>query len=183
VNPVGGPVAGAGEAFGIDKSLQPEDGMMVDFLPILGNGPGDAAKQMGGEMRNGEPGQHKESAVVGQQVAIALSRLRRPTEEGVATVDGVWRRGKGEASDQPVTGIDQIFEMFADRLAITQIVILPDQGIEELLLRRSSDLSQHNGAKITQGNRERSWLKIKGRGSFSSSQGIVIVVNNPGRKR
>ena len=122
--PVGGPVTGTGKSFGIDKGLQPEDRMMVDLLPISGNSPGNAAKQMGGEMRDPYPWQDKESGVVGQQVAVALPGFRRPADEGVAAVDGVWCRGKGEAGNQPVAGIDQILEMFADRLRNS-----PDSGI------------------------------------------------------
>ncbi len=43
--PVGGPVTGSGESFGIDKGFKPEDRMMVHPLPIQGNGFGNAAQQ------------------------------------------------------------------------------------------------------------------------------------------
>jgi hypothetical protein len=32
--PVGGPVTGAGEAFGVDKGLQPENRVIIEVLPV-----------------------------------------------------------------------------------------------------------------------------------------------------
>jgi hypothetical protein len=52
VNPVGGPVTGADETFGIDEGFQPVDGVVVDPLPIGGGGFCYSAKQMGSKMRN-----------------------------------------------------------------------------------------------------------------------------------
>ncbi len=72
--------------------------------------------------------------------------------------------------------------MFANQIGISQVVVLPDQGIEEFLFRRSSNLSQFDRCKLCQGTNYRGWLKIECCLSFSSSLGIVIVVNNPGRK-
>lgn len=48
-DPVGGTITCPGEAFGIDKCLKPQDGLMRDCLPVIGNGPGDEAKLMGRE--------------------------------------------------------------------------------------------------------------------------------------
>jgi len=122
--------------------------MIVDFLPIFGNGPGNATKQMRSKMRDPHPWQNKESGVVSQQMAVALSGLHRPADKGVAMIDGVWRRGKGEAGDHPVFGIGQIFEMFADRLRIAQIVVLSNQSIEQLFFWGSSYLTEFDGVKI-----------------------------------
>ncbi len=66
-----------------------------------------------------------------------------------------------EAGQHRVTGIDQIFEMFANKIGISQVVVLPDQGIEEFLSRRSSNLSQFDRCKICQGTNYRGWLKIE----------------------
>ena len=38
----------------------------------------------------------RDSLGVSQQVAVALPGFRQPAEEGVAAVNGVWCRGKGE---------------------------------------------------------------------------------------
>jgi len=43
-DPVGGTITCPGEAFGIDEGLKPQNGMMIDCLPIIGNGPRDEAK-------------------------------------------------------------------------------------------------------------------------------------------
>ena len=115
-DPIGCLVTGTCKEFGIDEGLEPVERMIVDFLPICGNGPGNAPQQMGRKMRDLHPWQNEKSCVVGQQVAVALPGFRRPADEGVAMVDGVWHRGKGEAGDHPAFGIGQILEMFADRL-------------------------------------------------------------------
>lgn len=72
--------------------------------------------------------------------------------------------------------------MFADRLAIAQVVILPDHGVEKFLLGRPAHLAQLDGGKFRQGGRDRSWLKIESRRNCSSSQGIIVVVEDSGRK-
>ena len=66
------------------------------------------------------------------------------------------------------TCIDQIFEMFPGRLGVSQVMVLPDQVIEELLFRRLSDLSQSDWCKISQGNGDRNRLKIESCLSFIS---------------
>ena len=141
----------------------------------------DAAKQMRSKMRDRHPGQNKESGVVGQQMAVTFPRLCRPAEEGVAAVDGVWRRGKGEAGNQSVAGIGQILQMFADRLRIAQIVILPDQGVEQLFFRRPSDLAQFDGAKIAQGRAVigEGWKELDSLPEFFFFSVIVIVDSKP----
>ena len=43
-DPVGGTITCPSEAFSIDEGLKPQNGMMIDCLPIIGNGPRDEAK-------------------------------------------------------------------------------------------------------------------------------------------
>ena len=64
--PVGRLVTGASKSFGVDKGLEPEDGVMVKSLPIVGNSFGSEGKQVRGEVRHLNPRQNKESGVVGQ---------------------------------------------------------------------------------------------------------------------
>ena len=52
---------------------------------------------------------------------------------------------------QNAAGVGQIFQMLADRLGVAQIMILPDQVFGQLLLGRSADLTQFDGAKIAWG--------------------------------
>ena len=146
--PVGDAVACAGEAFGIDKGLQPKKRMLVQTLPVFGDGSGDTPEQMGREMRNLYPGQDKKSGVVCQQVAVTLPALGRPAQVRITTVDSIGRRGKSETGHHATGGIGQIFQVFAHGLSISQVMVLPDQTVEQLLLGLSPDLSWFDGAKI-----------------------------------
>jgi len=45
-SPVGRPVTGASESFGVDKGLEPDDGMVVKSLPIVWNSLGRDGEQV-----------------------------------------------------------------------------------------------------------------------------------------
>ena len=73
--------------------------------------------------------------------------------------------------------------MLPYRGGIAQIVVLLDQVIKELFLRRPSDLSQFDWGKVCQGSSDWRWTKIESRlGCLPSSLRVIVVVNNPWRK-
>lgn len=180
-NPVGGAIAGTGETLGIDKGLQPVNWVMVQSLPVGGYGSGDMAKQMGGKVRNLDPGQNEKPRVVGQEVAVALAGKRRPADEGVATVNGVRCRRKGHAGHHPAACGNQILEVFADRLAVAQVMVLPDQTVEKFFFRRPTNLSQFDRTKISEPAGNRRWAKIEGRRDVFSDPDLVVSTK-PRRK-
>ena len=47
-DPVGRPVAGATEALDVHEALQPLDQMVIKFLPVGADPPGDAAQKVTG---------------------------------------------------------------------------------------------------------------------------------------
>lgn len=173
-DPVGGTITGPGESFGIDKGLKPQDGVVVEFLPIISNGSGDEAKEMGGKMRHPHPWQNKEPGVVSQQVSIAFPCLGRPAEKGVATVHGVWCRGKGKTRQHGITGIGQILEMFANRLRIAEVVVLLNQTVEKLFLGGSSDLAQFDWDEAFDITCNRSLANFNNYRLIAATNGVIV---------
>lgn len=147
-NPVGGFVAGPPESLGIDKGLQPVDGMIVARLPILGNDLCTSTKQVGCEMGDSDPRQQKESRIIGQQVAVFFQRLRGPAYELIPVEDAVWGRREGKAGNGSLAGKDQILQMFPDRLGVAEIVVMLDEAVEKLLVFAFSDLQELKGLKF-----------------------------------
>lgn len=74
--PVGGSITGAGESLGVDKGFKPADRMVVEPLPISGDGPGGEAEQVRSKMRHPDPGQDKKPGVISQEMAVLLPRFR-----------------------------------------------------------------------------------------------------------
>ena len=122
-------------------------------------------------MRHLYPGQNEKPSVIGQEVTVALAGQRRPADEGIATVDGVRCRRKGHAGHHPAARVDQILQVFADRLAVAQVMVLPNQAVEKFFLRRPTDLPQFDGAKGMQGGSDRRRVEIEdgGDGFFDTS--------------
>ncbi len=87
VYPVGSPVAGPLEAFGIDEGLQQIERMPIDLLPVPGDPPCHLSQQMGCEVGNRDPGQQEASAVVGYEVDVFLANPGRPSDEAVPASD------------------------------------------------------------------------------------------------
>ncbi len=51
------------------------------------------------------------------------------------TVDPQLRRGESKTGHRPILGEHHVFQVFPHRMAIAQIVILPDQTVVQLFMR------------------------------------------------
>ena len=91
MNPVGGAITDASKSLGVGKKLQPQDGMVVEFLPFSGNGFCCKTGQVGSQVIDLNPWQNEVSSIVSQQVAIPLPGFRRPADKAVATLHAQWR--------------------------------------------------------------------------------------------
>src|SRR5713101_9548928 len=72
-DPVGGAVAGAGEAGGFDEGLCQDGGVAVAGEPVGGQAAGDGGEQPGGEAGDGDVGADEEPGVAADEVQV-----RRP---------------------------------------------------------------------------------------------------------
>jgi len=75
-------------------------------------------------MRDVDPGQNEIPGVIGDQVEMAPAQLRRPTDEAIAGPEVARGRRPHEACDRPALRVHDVFEVFADRPHVAEIVIL-----------------------------------------------------------
>ena len=87
VSPVGGLVAGAGEARLLDEGFEQNRSIGVAGLPVIGQTPADQGEDARGEVFAADSRQDEEAGVVDDEVQVALSLLGRPTDELVK--DGI----------------------------------------------------------------------------------------------
>lgn len=90
IDPVGGLVAGACEKVGIDESLDPVDGMGVEFLPVRGKGTSSRGEQMGRQTMAADPGKQEKAGVVSEQVDVLGPCLGIPSDKAVTASDVPW---------------------------------------------------------------------------------------------
>jgi hypothetical protein len=88
---------------------------------------------MGGQVRHPDPGQNQEAALIGNQVEVLTAYSDIPTDKAVPAADVARCRGKGDTGHRSSQGKDQILEVLAYRLAISQVVILLDKAVKEFL--------------------------------------------------
>jgi hypothetical protein len=69
-------------------------------------------------------------------------------------------------------GKDHILEVLADRLGITQVVVLADEAVTELLLRGPADLLKVDGKKRTYGAMDRCLINRNPDRRLTVGQGI-----------
>ena len=84
VGPVGGAVAGTGEAVGLHEGLQQERSVAVASLPVVGQPAAAASQHRGSEIAHLHPGQDQEAGVVHDQLQAGFALGNAPADEAVA---------------------------------------------------------------------------------------------------
>ncbi len=79
--PVGGPVAGSFEPFGIDKGLNPAGRVRMERLPVSGNPPRTSGQKIGAGMRDMNPGRNQKAGVVSERAAIFSPEFLSPADK------------------------------------------------------------------------------------------------------
>jgi hypothetical protein len=102
MNPVGGPIAGTGEAFRIDKGFQQHRADTIDIEPIIGKLMRSDRKDFAGEMRDLNPGKNQKSAVIDNAWKVALAGLIAPADPMIARRDFPCGAGKEQAGNNPI---------------------------------------------------------------------------------
>ena len=96
VEPVGGAVAGAAKALGVDEGFQEDGGEAVAAFPIVRELAGDASEDVRGEVGDVHPGEYEEAGVVDHEVEVVFSLGVGPADESVAWGDGPGGGAKSE---------------------------------------------------------------------------------------
>ena len=90
VDPIGSLVASPSKEVGVDEGFEPVDGVGIKSGPVSADGCGGSGQQVGSQIRNMDPGKHKEARVVGQKMQVLLPQLSIPSDEAVPASDMPW---------------------------------------------------------------------------------------------
>jgi hypothetical protein len=82
---------------------------------------------------------------------VFLSGVSTPSDKAVPHCDVVWSRRPGQTGNGSILGKGYVLEMFSNRLAVAQIVMLADETVAKLLLCSPSDLLKGYGQKGADG--------------------------------
>jgi hypothetical protein len=132
VNPVGCLVAGALKTLAVDKGLQKEDRMVVYFLPVSGEEPGHAAQDMGGQIRNLNPGQDEEAGILGNKMKVSISVSGWPPDKPIPRGDIPGGSAPTQAGQGAPLMEDHVLKVFPHGLTVTQVMV----GLDESLVER-----------------------------------------------
>ena len=149
--PVGRAVAGAAEAGGIDEGLHQPQAGPEPRRPVSREAGQGAGEHVGGEIRDLDPGQDEEPAVVDHPIEVGLPLGRGPADPPVAHAQDPGRRAERQGRHGPVLEVGKVLEAMAEQLLIPQIMIAAHQLIPERLPGRlAHDLERERrpGAEV-----------------------------------
>jgi hypothetical protein len=165
-------VAGPLEPLGVDKGLEKINRVMVDLIPVPGYATAVQSQQVGGQVGDPNPGKNQKSTLVGDQMEIFLSGLCTPSDKSVPHPDVPWSGRPEQTGNGPAMGKGHVFEMFPNRLAIAQIVMLADETIAKLLMWAPADLLKGDGEKGSNGAMDGCLINLNPQRRLAVGQGI-----------
>ncbi len=105
--------------------------MVIKFLPVGADPPGDPAQEMTRQMGDLDPRQNQIPRVVGDLVKIVPVRGLGRADEPIAQVELQGCRTPREAGHRAIAGHHEILQVLADRPAVAEIVMVAQQLREE----------------------------------------------------
>src|SRR5450432_3570712 len=99
-------------------------------------------------MRHMDPGQNQKPRVVRNEADVPPPRFRGPAYVAVAAAQMPGRRAPRDACDGSSLRPDQIFQVFAHWLLVTEIVMMLDETVKQRFLGCSSDLLKRDRADV-----------------------------------
>src|SRR6266699_249089 len=112
---------------------------------------------------------------------VLKPRLVRPAEKAVPAAQIMCRRGPCKTGHRPLSGVDQKFQVFPDRLFVAEIVILLEQAVEQLFLRRAPHRAELQRLNLAQLDLQRP--RIHGNHRGLATVGQRITRNLPHRRQ
>jgi hypothetical protein len=170
--PVVSLVAGASESLWIDKCLKEMDRVGIDIFPISRYAAAVEGQQMGSQVGDLNPGQNQKSTLIGNQTEVVLPDPYIPSDKSVPGSDVPGGGRPEQTGDRPAMGKGHILEVLSDRLGITQVVVLADEAVTELLLRAPADLLEVDGKQRIDGAMDRCLINRNPVGRLAVGQGI-----------
>ena len=151
-DPVRSPVTGAGEPFSIDECLGQDRLMGIEIHPVRTETAQASPQQMGGQVRDPDPGQYEKAGVVEHLEQIGFSGGRIPADESIPAVHLPCGRSPQEAGNRSLIGQDEILDMLPYGLTVPEVMIGIDEAVEKGLVRTgSSHLSPLDRPQVLEG--------------------------------
>ena len=129
--PVGGLVAGPGEAGLLDEGLQQHRTIGVAGMPVIGQATADETQNSRGEIAAADPGQDEEARVVDDEVKVALSLLARPADELIARLGLPGTRPEGQQGHHLAGRAHEVAQLRAGHQLMAEIVVTLDVGVPQ----------------------------------------------------
>jgi hypothetical protein len=148
VYPIGSPIAGPLEVFGIDKGFKEIEGVSIDFLPVSGDPSGHLCQQMRGKIRDADPGRQEKPGVVGQQMEIISPCFAIPSNVAVPASYVPRGRRPRKTGNGSFLGKSYVFEVRPNRLGVAQVMELGDEAVVELFKLSTPYLAQHDRVEL-----------------------------------
>lgn len=150
-NPIGRAITTAAETIPLDKAFQQAKAVAVLGLPVAAEPGRGQSQEMGSQMRHPHPGQHQKTHRIGQEMKGAFPAGLAPANELIAWGALPGGRAKDQTRQRPARPIpSQILEIFSDRTAITQVMMLLEQLGQLPSLHRGLDRRQLHRAHLAQ---------------------------------
>jgi hypothetical protein len=99
-------------------------------------------------MRNLDPWKDEKPGIVHDSTKILDSLLLGPSQITISTPNVTRSRTPPQTGYYPTPSQGKILQMFSYRSSVSQVVILFDEAVIELLQRSPSDLTKFNGSKL-----------------------------------
>jgi len=131
IDPVGRPVAAAGEPVLLDEGLQQQRGVPVAGPKILLHLTGRPGKELAGQIRDPNPGQDEKSAVVEDPLSPLVPLPAIPAYPPVPRLQREGGRAKADGADHAAIGMDQLADLGAGKRDMTEIVVTVYQPVPE----------------------------------------------------
>jgi len=145
---------------------------MVNPFPVPGYATAVQGQQMGGQVGDPNPGKNQKSTLVGDQMEVLLSALCTPSDKPVPDSDVPRSGGPEQTGNGPAVGKGHVLEMFPNRLAIAQIVMLVDEAVAKLLLCSPADLLEGYGEEGANGALDGCLINLNPQRRLAVGQGI-----------
>ena len=126
VLPVGGFVAGAGEARLFNEGFEQQRAIRVARVPVFGQASTDQREGARSEVTTGYPRQDEEARVVDDEVQTVSALRCGPTDRSIARLGFPGARSKAKNSDDVPCGTYEVAQLRSGQELVTEIVMAFD---------------------------------------------------------
>src|SRR5208283_1318055 len=123
VDPVGGLIAGAAEAIGLDKGFEQNRTVAVALLPMGGQQTRNTSKDLGSKPFGLNPGQNEKARVVHDQMHVLEALLGSPADELIAWGGFPGGGAKSQEGYEACIDAHKVAQLSPGQRLIAQIVV------------------------------------------------------------